>query len=135
MCTLRAVGAVLGASTSLDGDQLAGLHAVGCMKHAVHGLRAIYEFRKWGSVDSIHFLFRPVLSELGIRLPGRCQFGRFTHHFVISPGSGLNYLLVAALHTIIGIPLKPFYLPSILNPITPQWPKVHLFIANRLTTR
>jgi hypothetical protein len=90
------------------------------MNHAVHGLRAIYEFRERGSVDGFYFILFPVVSELGIHLPGRCQFGRFTHHFVISPGSGLNYLLAVALHTIIGIPLKPFYLPSILNPITPQ---------------
>jgi hypothetical protein len=121
MRTLRAVRAVLGASTRFDGDQLAGLHAVGRVKHAVHSLCAIYEFRERGSVDGFYLVFFPVVSELGIHLPGRCQFGRFTRHVVISPGSGLNYLLAVALHTIIAIPFKPFYLPGILNPITPQW--------------
>src|SRR6266571_7738037 len=64
MRALRAVRAVFRAATSLDGDQLAGLHAIRSVVCPVNGLRPEHQFRQRGTIDSLNLGAFPMVPQI-----------------------------------------------------------------------
>ena len=69
MRALRAVAAILGAATGLDGNELAGLNAIRFVELPVYGLRAENQFRQGRAVNCGYFLAAPVVTDV-VGLPG-----------------------------------------------------------------
>jgi hypothetical protein len=113
--TLGTIGAVLGATAGLDGNQLACLNAIWLMECAMESLRTIEQFRKWSFVNGLHFALLPVVSQRAS--------AHFPVHTFFSPGiTPLDHYFVA-FHTIISkssqtIALNRLKICKILAPLT-----------------
>src|SRR5208283_247251 len=98
---LRAVRAILRAASRLDGDQLAGLYAIGGMELAVQGLRPVDQFGQRGSVNRRDFFLLPIMPELCHRDVLLRRTVQFTIHSGCLPGLHVTLSSQQASHTTI----------------------------------